>query len=108
MKAYEQIRINKEVLENYAGARAAIEEGPFYYATPVRLRSCKARVRATSWYTFLISYNTMVAFIDNQTGIGYDVLRYVYGYTATSAQHIFKFFEDYKPNKILTYRGRVS
>lgn len=60
-----------------------------------RLRTCNARVSETANYYILCSYNTLVAFIDKNTDTLYDVLRYVYGYTATSAQHISKFEKDY-------------
>ncbi|MBO7731292.1 MAG: hypothetical protein J6S67_02015 [Methanobrevibacter sp.] len=60
-----------------------------------RLRTCQAEVSETSRYYVLRSYNTLVAFIDKTTDTLYDVLRYVYGYTATSAQHISKFEKDY-------------
>ena len=60
-----------------------------------KLRSCSAVVHETNNYYFLQSYNTIVAFIDKSTGTCYDVLRLVYGYTATSAQHISKFYHDY-------------
>ena len=60
-----------------------------------RLRSCSAWVAETDNYYILKSYNTMVAFIDKRTDTLYDVLRLVYGYTATSAQHISKFEKDY-------------
>lgn len=49
----------------------------------------------TTEYYILESYSTLVAAIvkSNQTLI--DMLRYTYGYTATSAQHIAKFKCDY-------------
>lgn len=55
-----------------------------------RLDYCQAWVCQKNGYTFLISYNTIVAFIDD-TGNMFDVLRLVYGYTTTSAKHISKF-----------------
>ena len=55
-----------------------------------RLDYCQAKTCQTSGYSFLISYNTIVAFVDD-SGNMYDVLRLVYGYTATSAKHISKF-----------------
>lgn len=70
--------------------------------TVTRLRSCTAYVYNTPDYFVLRSYNTFVACINKHTGIGYDQLRVVYGYTATSAQHIRKFFTDYNANKIYT------
>lgn len=64
-----------------------VEEKPF--------RTCKARVARVGKYIYLRSYNTVVAFIDTVTNHGYDILRTEYGYTATSAQHISKFFSYY-------------
>lgn len=70
-----------------------------------RLRSCSAYVYENSKYYYLVSYQTCVAFIDKENDTLYDVLRYVYFYTATSAQHISKFGHDYqKTNKRITYR----
>ena len=46
-------------------------------------------------YYVLVSYCTVVAVIDKATNKLYDVLRTVYGYSATSAQHIAKFRADY-------------
>ena len=75
-----------------------------------RLRACKAVVVETENYYILQSYRTTVAVIDKRTDTLYDVLRYVYGYTATSAQHISKFEKDYCSGKWgcemrLTYRS---
>lgn len=55
-----------------------------------RLDYCQAYTYQTRGYSFLISYNTLVAFIDDKGNI-YDILRLVYGYTTTSAKHIAKF-----------------
>ena len=44
-------------------------------------------------YDILKSYETYVALYDKETDTFYDVLRYSYGYTATSAQHIAKFYK---------------
>ena len=60
-----------------------------------RLRTCNATVYENERYIVLISYTTAVAFIDKQERKAYDILRLVYGYTSTSAQHIAKFFSDY-------------
>ena len=60
-----------------------------------RLRTCNATVYENERYIVLISYTTTVAFIDKRERKAYDILRLVYGYTATSAQHIAKFFSDY-------------
>ena len=81
-----------------------------------RLRSCSAEVAPVMdaetgelMYYVLRSYRTIVAAIDVRTDTLYDFLRYVYGYTATSAQHISKFGQDYGNGKWgcanrLTYR----
>lgn len=74
-----------------------------------RLRNCQATVHAYDTEKgrvyVLKSYNTIVAMI-GESGVCYDFLRYIYGYTATSAQHISKFFKDYAPENAerLTYR----
>lgn len=59
-----------------------------------RLDYCKAWTYKSNGYTFLVSFNTLVAFIDNN-GDMYDVLRLVYGYTTTSAKHIAKFRNNF-------------
>ena len=69
------------------------------HSQPHRLRSCTAWVYETSNYYFLRSYNTIIAFIDKTTDTCYDVLRLVFGYTSTSAQHIAKFRHDYGNSK---------
>lgn len=68
------------------------------------LRSCKARVGETKHWYILQSYGTVVAAIDKQSGYLYDFLRYVYGYSAISAQHISKFAVDYHATQRYTYR----
>lgn len=74
-----------------------------------RLRSCTAHVRTyenkvTKKRVHLLeSYNTIVAAVMPETGLALDFLRYVYGYTATSAQHISKFFHDYNAQEIIRY-----
>lgn len=69
-----------------------------------RLRSCNACVWETEHFYILQSYATMVAAIDKGNNIMFDFLRYVYGYTATSAQHIAKFANDYGATIRYTYR----
>ena len=55
------------------------------------LYSCNAEI--WEWYGILIlvSYGTPIAVFVQEDGSLYDCLRVVYGYTATSAQHISKF-----------------
>lgn len=69
---------------------------------PVQLRRCSADVYETDTLCILRSYSTIVAVIDKTTDTLYDFLRYVYGYTATSAQHIAKFKHDYGASKFGT------
>ena len=106
MRKQEQIKINSFVEEVW---NQAISEFYNEYDTvePVRLRSCKACVFETSHYYFLQSYNTFVACIDKEQDTLVDVLRLVYGYTSTSAQHISKFDQDYGNGK-WGCEGRVT
>lgn len=85
--------INRLAVREYERAIAELSE---YDYSVKRLRSCSAEVITTKNYYILRSYNTLVACINRYTGAEADVLRKVYGYTATSAQHIRKFFNDYK------------
>lgn len=55
-----------------------------------RFNYCQAKTYQTRGYSFLISYNTIVAFIDDSVNM-FDVLRLVYGYIATLATHIARF-----------------
>ena len=70
-----------------------------------RLRSCSAYVLETPSFYILRSYNTVVAVIDKHTGNTYDVLRMVYDFTRTSAQHIAKFTRDYGNGKHYMWRN---
>ena len=68
------------------------------HGTPIkckRLRTSQAMVFEFDDCYILQSYHTIVAGIRKDTGEEFDFLRMVYGYTATSAQHIAKFFADY-------------
>ena len=98
MTKNEQREINQQVL-------SAIEKfhaSHYYLDNNRKLRSCSASVAdaidcetGEVLYHVLTSYSTVIAIIDTQTDTLYDFLRYVYGYTATSAQHISKFDKDY-------------
>ena len=70
-----------------------------------RLRSCTAWVYETENFYILRSYNTYIAAIEKDSGYCADVLRKVYGYTNTSAQHIAKFTSDYG-SRAKVYRWR--
>lgn len=69
-----------------------------------QLRTCSAVVLETTNYYVLQSYATIIAIIEKDTDICYDFLRYVYGYTSTSGQHIAKFRHDYDAVQSFTYR----
>lgn len=56
-----------------------------------RLRNCQAWVYETENYYVLKSYDTFIACMNKHTESVYDALRYEYGFTHTSAQHISKF-----------------
>lgn len=88
-KIKEQASINQEVLDVLKDAHLCIDY--FGTSTPQKLRTCNAETRDTYGYTLLYSYGTLVAAYALDTDTVYDFLRYVYGYTATSAKHISKF-----------------
>lgn len=63
-----------------------------------RLRTCSAHIYETEHFYILRSYNTFIASYNKETGEFIDFLRYVYGFTNTSAQHIAKFRHDFARN----------
>ena len=70
-------------------------EGILYYAFKngkkrCRLYSCNAEIWECMGILVLVSYGTPIA-VYTDDGSLYDCLRVVYGYTATSSQHISKF-----------------
>ena len=92
MKRAEQLKINANVVANFLKINEEMSE----YCMPVaRLRTCSADVFETEHWYVLFSYRTPVAAVHKESCTGIDFLRYVYAYTATSAQHIAKFFHDY-------------
>lgn len=100
-----QRNINDWCMNALDNASHEFIEGNYNYLG--RLRSCSAWVYETDTYYILRSYNTMyVAITDKRTGQCYDLLRYVYGYTSTSAQHVAKFWHDYSNSKIYRYTYR--
>lgn len=101
MKKEEQNRINEIVRKEYNRFSLEVEHRGMQYIG--RLRSCSAEVWASDSYYILRSYSTIIAVIDND-GVLYDFLRMVYGYTATSAQHISKFMQDYGCGTRYTYK----
>lgn len=104
MKKSEQRAINSKVeyeLEHYNGITAQLE-----IKEVGRLRQCQAYVYETAFYYVLQSYNTVVAIIDKDDMALYDFSRYVYGYTATVAQHIAKFANEYSVSHSDRYTWR--
>lgn len=111
MNKNEQAAINAQVLAILTDINRFCVTGDFK-----RLRYCSAEVAPVMdaetgvlMYYVLRSYRTIVAAIDVSNDTLYDFLRYVYGYTSTSAQHIAKFSKDYGMGKWgctnrLTYR----
>ena len=55
-----------------------------------KLYSCNAEIWGRMGILVLVSYGTPIA-VYTRDGSLYDCLRVVYGYTATSSQHIYKF-----------------
>lgn len=68
-----------------------------------RLDYCQAWTYQTRGYSFLVSCETIVAFIDDR-GNMYDVLRLVYEYTSTHAKHIAKFRNKFRHVSEHTWR----
>ena len=106
MKKMDQIKINEDVKARIAQAEAEMD----HVKDLGRLRSCSARVGETDNFYILKSYATIIAVIDKRDDTLVDFLRLVFGYTATSAQHISKFGKDYgrgtwAPANVLTYRA---
>ena len=103
MKKAEQEKINESVLEFLDNVNRELPAWWKEVKPCERLDYCQAWVYDLCGYKLLVSYNTFVAAVDSN-GNGYDFLRFVFGYTATSAKHISKFFHRYA-NNVKTYRA---
>lgn len=102
MRKQEQYEINVAAMDIFESAILELNRTEALYHASVewkRLRSCTAYVAETENYYILRSYNTLVAVIEKGSDTLADVLRVVYGYTSTSAQHIAKFRHDYGAGK---------
>ena len=97
MTRKQQYEINCEAVYRWKQAIDEIEDENKGYFNVKNLRSCSARVYETENFYILQSYFTFVAAIDKRDKVAVDMLRNVYGYTSTSAQHIAKFIHDYTP-----------
>ena len=100
MKKDEQFRINAYVKRAYHDLISEWCETK----KPVRLGKWLAWVTETQRFYVLISQGNIVAFIDKESKLCYDILRYNYGYTNIRAQHIAAFIELYGAVDTLTYR----
>ena len=105
MRKSEQTLLNSKILQDVDDFVVAIDFVPKSKTPPKkRLNHCQAWVQEFGFCSVLWSYNTAVAYYDPFNMTLYDVLRAVYGYTATSAQHIAKFRNLCNPAHVLTYR----
>lgn len=105
MKKQEQLRINAEIERCMDKYNEVFYDTPDYKMPPkVRLNHCQAWMQDFEGFTVLWSYRSPVAVYDKNTDTLYDILRAVYGYTATSAHHIAKFRSLVRPAHKLTYR----
>lgn len=105
MKKQEQLSINSKIELDMDKFNEVFCNTPEDKMPPkVRLNNCQAWTQDFECVTVLWSYNTAVAVYEKSTDTLYDVLRAVYGYTATSAQHIAKFRNLCNPAHVLTYR----
>ena len=108
MKKELQLIINDTVVDTLEWFRFVRDH--YTLVSMKQLRHCQAWVYCFATddgkqYYMLRSYGTMVAGI-SPDGEKFDWLRYAYFYTATSAQHIAKFFNDYAPNDAYMWRYR--
>ena len=81
---------NEDAMRYYRGI-----EGILHYVFKTgkkrcRLYSCNAEIWECTGILVLVSYGTPIAVYTDEWSL-YDCLRVVYGYTATSSQHIAKF-----------------
>lgn len=105
MKKQEQLSINIEIELAMDKFKDVFCNTPEDKMPPkIRLDYCQAWTQDFEGFTLLWSYNTAVAVYDKSTDTLYDVLRAVYGYTATSAKHIAKFRHMCNHANVLTYR----
>ena len=95
MKKENQKVVNELCNKAYGEVIDYIDRNVYNILKEYRLFNCQAKVVVYPDYICLYSYQTMVAFIDLNNDTCYDILRLVYGYTATSAKHIAKFYHKF-------------
>lgn len=99
-----QLQENEIALDHYTKFKAKLDEELRHPYTVKRLRTMSAEILYTDNYYILRSYNTLIAFMPINTGRVIDVLRYVYGYTATSAKHVSAFTEQLHATERYTWK----
>ena len=89
---FEVCNINKDedVKRYYRGIESLLYSAFNNGKKRCKLYSCNAEIWECSGILILVSYGTPIA-VYTSDGSLYDCLRVVYGYTATSSQHISKF-----------------
>lgn len=101
-KQWRQLEVNQECECEW---ESVVNEYEANSNPPVtQLRKSKVRVVELPTYFVLLSYSTVVAAINIHTGVLYDMLRKVHGYTATNAQHIAKFADVYNATDVMRWR----
>lgn len=88
MKKTEQIEVNTYVENIVNDVNALLRTSSVQWH---RLYNCTAEWCQVGDWVLLRSYSTIVAAYNVENDEIFDFLRLVYGYTATSAQHIAKF-----------------
>lgn len=95
MKKEEVLRTNIKIVEFIQSFINDFElnsaQGAVSIGKSERLYNCNASVYQLPGFKILKSYETVIAIYDEENNTVYDILRLIYGYTATSAQHISKF-----------------
>jgi len=91
----EEQRKENEIVKSFYEEFEKKYRGKYLLAKSNQLRSCQAYVYHFENFEILKSYNTVIAIYDRANNKTYDFLRYVYGFTMTSAHQISKFISDY-------------
>ena len=95
-----QAKVNDNVMNEIKKYKNIITSNETFTTEGKRLRNCTAYYwevcnnNGEKLYTVLQSYRTVIAIINWKEWKCVDFLRYVYGFTSTSCQHISKFFHD--------------
>lgn len=105
MTKKEQLAIEQKAVNERCQKYIDLAKNLKWYAldNAKRLYSCKAKYAIDSeGRIWLRSYYTIVAVIED--GVCYDLLRAVWGYSATSCQHINKFYRKFNAREFLVAR----